>query len=54
MEPRKDPSRAPSRDPLALWVGTWMPDDVIDREARRLSEQERPADDEDSAHTSHE
>lgn len=31
------------RDPMALWVGDWTPEDVIDRETRRLR---RPAPDE--------
>ncbi len=31
------------RDPMALWVGDWTPEDVIDRETRRL---QRPASDE--------
>lgn len=42
MERRKDPPAAPSAaesaDPMALWVGTWVPEDVIDRETRRLAE----------------
>lgn len=25
------------RDPMVLWVGTWAPEDVIDRETRRLT-----------------
>ncbi|HEX4841123.1 MAG TPA: hypothetical protein VFV60_03055 [bacterium] len=25
------------KDPLALWVGTWTPRDVIDREVQRLT-----------------
>lgn len=25
------------QDPMALWVGTWTPEDAIDVEARRLS-----------------
>lgn len=37
MKRRKDPPTE-SLDPMALWVGTWMPEDVIDRETRRLSE----------------
>lgn len=24
------------KDPMALWVGTWTPEDVIDRETRLL------------------
>jgi hypothetical protein len=31
-----------SMDPMALWVGTWVPEDVIDREARRLAEPPPP------------
>ncbi len=30
-------------DPMALWVGDWTPEDVIDRETRRLK---RPGSDE--------
>lgn len=41
MERRKDPPRD-SMDPMALWIGTWMPEDVIDRETRRLSESPTP------------
>jgi len=37
MERRKDPPRD-AMDPMALWVGTWIPEDVIDRETRRLNE----------------
>lgn len=25
------------KDPMALWVGTWTPRDVIDREVQRLT-----------------
>ena len=32
------------KDPLALWVGTWSPEDVIDHETRllRRDPSERP------------
>jgi hypothetical protein len=41
------------KDPMALWVGTWAPEDVIDRETRLL-ERRDPADrsDKDSAEPS--
>ena len=29
------------KDPMALWVGRWTPDDVIDRETRQLSREPR-------------
>jgi len=35
------------KDPLALWVGSWTPEDVIDRETRLLERRgavERPGD----------
>lgn len=25
------------KDPMALWIGTWTPQDVIDREVQRLT-----------------
>jgi hypothetical protein len=25
------------KDPMALWIGTWTPKDVIDREVQRLN-----------------
>ncbi len=34
------------RDPMVLWVGTWAPEDVIDRETRRLQEDLRPRENE--------
>jgi len=30
------------KDPLALWVGTWRPEDVIDRETRVLTRRDPP------------
>lgn len=44
MERRNDPPQVDPTDPMALWVGTWMPEDVIDRETRRLSESPRSPD----------
>ena len=35
------------KDPMALWIGNWKPEDVIDRETRvltRLEPSERPGD----------
>ncbi len=35
------------KDPMALWVGNWTPEDVIDRETRLLVRRdptERPGD----------
>lgn len=29
------------KDPLALWVGTWTPEDAIDIEARQLNREPR-------------
>ncbi len=39
------------QDPLALWVGDWTPEDVIDRETRRLTRpsSERPHDERETA-----
>ena len=31
------------RDPMALWVGKWTPEDVIDRETQQLSREPRDA-----------
>lgn len=36
----RDLSRARSRDPMQLWVGSWVPEDAIDRETRTLSREE--------------
>ena len=30
------------RDPMALWVGKWSPEDVIDRETRVLTRRDPP------------
>ncbi len=29
------------RDPMALWVGIWTPEDVIDRETRVLTRRDQ-------------
>ncbi|HEU5298850.1 MAG TPA: hypothetical protein VFW08_05080 [bacterium] len=32
------------RDPLELWVGTWTPEEWVEREARRTEERKKDAD----------
>lgn len=32
------------RDPLELWVGTWTPEEWVEREARRAEERKKEAD----------
>lgn len=41
------------KDPMELWVGTWMPDDVIDRETRRLAERTAAPEENDRSRDDH-
>ena len=50
---RKDEPQPAPRDPMELWVGTWVPEDVIDRETRSLAEHTGGPAEDDRSHTDH-
>ncbi|MBI2247277.1 MAG: hypothetical protein HYY39_00445 [Armatimonadetes bacterium] len=41
------------KDPMELWVGTWVPEDVIDRETRWLAEHPAASVEEDRSRSDH-
>lgn len=53
MAKRKDEPLETPRDPMELWVGTWVPEDVIDRETRRLAERTGTSAEEDQSRSDH-